>query len=99
MSILKRTQELGLKVVKGFRVKKTRKLGKRWIVNDEFEAKKLKSTIPLNEVIDAIEVPSEVIKLARWLDYNALIVVDIALNKKALGIHWIYVPDHSIVFP
>lgn len=68
------------------------------IVNDRFEVKRLISTILLRELIDVIEALNEIVKLAKQLDYNAVIIVGITLRKKAPDTHWVYVPEHNIVF-
>ena len=73
-------------------------ISNRWVVNNRFEAKRLISTIPLREIIDTIEAPNEIVRLAKQLDYNSLITVGIALKREAPDVHWVYVPDRTIIF-
>ncbi len=80
------------------KVVKIRKVSNRWIINDRIEAKRIISTIPLNELVEALEAPEYILKLARQLEYNMVVIVGIALKKKAPDAHWIYVPDKNIVF-
>ncbi len=88
----------GLMIIRGEAVKSVRRIGDRWIVNNRIEAKNIVSTIPLNELIEALDVPEYMLKLARQLDYNMVAVVGIALRKKAPNMHWIYVPNKDVVF-
>ena len=97
-AVLEKTIFKGLKIVKGMRVEKIRRASDRWIINDHIEAKKIISTIPLNELVEALEASEYILKLTRQLDYNMVAVVGIALKKKAPDMHWIYVPDKNIIF-
>ena len=97
-AVLERAIARGLKIVRGMRIEKVRRVGDRWIINDCIEAKRIISTIPLNELVEALEAPEHILKLAKQLDYNMVAVVGIALKKRAPDMHWIYVPDKNIVF-
>ncbi len=97
-AVLERAIARGLKIVRGMRVEKVRRVGDRWVINDVIEAKRIVSTIPLNELVKALNAPEHILKLARQLDYNSVAIVGIALRKRAPDMHWIYVPDKSIVF-
>jgi protoporphyrinogen oxidase len=73
----------------------------KWIVNDEIEAKNIVSTIPLKELVHIINIPDishELTRYSKFLDFNSLIVIGIALRKKSLDMHWVYVPDKNIIF-
>lgn len=97
-AILEKAIARGLKIVRGLKVEKVKRVGDRWIINNRIEAKRIISTIPLNELVEALDAPEHILKLARQLDYNSVAVVGIALKKRAPDMHWIYVPDRSIVF-
>ncbi len=88
----------GLRIIKGMKIERIRKVGDRWIINDSIETKKLISTIPLNELVETLDAPQYVLKLSKELDYNSIVVIGIALKKKAPNMHWIYVPDKDIIF-
>ena len=88
----------GVKVQTGIYVRKIYKRNDRWVINDKIYARRIYNTIPLREIIKALEPPEYIIKYAEKLDYNQVIVVGIALNKKAPNMHWIYVPDKNIIF-
>jgi protoporphyrinogen oxidase len=73
----------------------------KWIVNDKIEAKNIVSTIPLKELVHIINIPDishELTRYSKFLDFNSLIVIGIALRKKSLDMHWVYVPDKNIIF-
>lgn len=97
-AVLKKALNRGLKVVKGVKVKKIKRIGEGWKINDTIEAKRIISTIPLRELVRALEAPEHVLKLTEQLDYNRVAVVGLALRKRAPKMHWVYVPDKSIVF-
>ena len=97
-AVLKKVVAKGVKIIKNMKVKKIRKKDKRWIINDYIKAKKIVSTIPLNELVETLDIPEYIMKLARKLDYNSVAVVGLALRKKAPNMHWVYVPDKSIEF-
>jgi len=101
-SILNKALDLGLKLITGIKVRSIKRgtYGK-WIVNNEIEAKKIISTIPLKELANIIDIPDtshELTRYSKLLDFNSLIVVGIALRKKAPDMHWVYVPDKNIIF-
>jgi protoporphyrinogen oxidase len=39
-----------------------------------------------------------IFKLAKQLDYNSVAIIGMALRKRAPKMHWVYVPDKSIIF-
>ena len=97
-SVLEKAIARGLRIIKGMKVERIRRVGNRWIINDRIEAKRVISTIPLNELVEALNVSEYILKLARQLDYNSVAVVGLALRKRAPDMHWIYVPDKNVVF-
>jgi len=97
-AVLEKAVERGLKIIKGVKVDRIKRVEKRWIINNNIESKKIVSTIPINELLYAIDAPEHIVKLARMLDYNSVVVVGVALKKNSPHMHWVYVPDKNIVF-
>lgn len=97
-SVLEKVSSMGLRLVRGIEVREVRRVEDRWIVNGVFEGRKLISTIPLNELVEAMAAQEDIVKIAKHLDYNSLAVVGVALEGKAPDMHWVYVPDRSIAF-
>ena len=97
-AVLEKAISKGLRIVKGMKIEKIRKIRDEWVINDRIKARRIISTIPLNELVEALDAPEHILRLARQLDYNSVAVVGIALKKRAPDMHWIYVPDRSIVF-
>lgn len=97
------------RVVTNFEIKRIRKEDGKWIIsneNEEFEFEKLISTIPLQELIKALEdVPGEVVEAVENLKFNSLITVGIGVDKAKLNdFSWLYIPDkevltHRVSFP
>lgn len=97
-AVLVEAVKRGLKIIKGVKVDRIKRVEKRWIINNSIESKKIVSTIPINELLYAIDAPEHIVKLARMLDYNSVVVVGVALKKNSPHMHWVYVPDKNIVF-
>jgi len=97
------------KIVTGFEVKRIKKEGQKWIVSngkEEFEFDKLISTIPLQELIKALDdVPEKVTEAVNNLKFNSLITVGIGIDKSKINdFSWLYIPDkdvltHRVSFP
>ena len=97
------------RVITDFEVKKIKKEGRKWIVSNgrkEFEFDKLISTIPVQELVKALDdVPEEVTKIADNLKFNSLVTVGIGINEPKINdFSWIYIPDkdilpHRVSFP
>ncbi|MEM0054513.1 MAG: FAD-dependent oxidoreductase [Nitrososphaeria archaeon] len=97
-SIAKKAEKLGVKFVRNFTVSRIKKSDEGWVINDEVRAERLISTIPLKELVNALDAPEDVIKASEELDYNKVLVVGIALKKDAPNQHWIYVPNSDVLF-
>jgi len=97
-AVIERALAKGLKIVRGEIIRNIKRIGDEWIINNRIRAKRVISTIPLNELIEALDPTSHIAKLARELDYNSVAVVGLALKKRAPNMHWIYVPNKDIVF-
>lgn len=97
-AVLEKAVKKGLKIVKGVKVNRIKRIDERWVINNSIESKKIVSTIPVNELLYAIDAPEYIVKLVRMLDYNSVVVVGVALKKNSPNMHWVYVPDKNIVF-
>jgi protoporphyrinogen oxidase len=93
---------------KNFEVQKIKPEGKKWIISDGKQEKstdRIVSTIPLQYLTEAIEVPSKVKAAVADLKYNSLISVMIGVNRDRLNdLSWLYIPDkkvltHRVSFP
>ena len=78
---------------------------KYWIVNEEVKAKRLISTIPIPELIKAMQaIPTDIMESIARLDYNSLTTVLCEQRKNHQGLwSWLYLPDemysaHRIVY-
>ena len=97
-SVLNRALEYGVHVKNSTAVKKIRKVNSRWVINDLIKAKRIVSTIPLKSLVKALNAPEYIIMATEKLDYNRVVIVGVALRRKAPDYHWIYVPDRKVVF-
>jgi protoporphyrinogen oxidase len=75
----------------------------RFVVNGEFSAKKIISTIPLTVMVGAInKVPEKVKKATARFDWNPVTTI-LAEQKKTSSLSWLYLPEddltaHRIVY-
>jgi len=97
-SAFKESKKLGVKFVNNVHVSSIKYKNGEWIVNYRFRGKKLVNTIPIKDLVKALNAPEYIIKASERLDYNRIIVVGLALNKLAQEQHWIYVPSSDIIF-
>lgn len=91
-----------------FNVNRIKREGQQWFVSDgkcEKSFDRIVSTIPIQELVSAINAPKDVKAAANGLKYNSLITVMIGLNRNALkDLSWLYIPDkevlaHRVSFP
>ena len=85
-------------VVNGERVTEVRRLGGSWLINGKYSAKKIISTIPLPDLVRALDAPSDVRRAADELDYNRVVIVGVGLGRRAPEQHWVYVPQRDVIF-
>lgn len=99
-SVLSKIKQEGchIKIISGERIEKIKRIENEYIINDQYKVDKIISTIPITELVNAMDAPEEVIKAASKLDYNQVVVVGIALSKPAPNQHWIYVPQKGVIF-
>ncbi len=92
----------------GYHVKKIWREGSQWLVSNGLQEKtfdKLISTMPIQNLVEAVDAPKEIKDAAKSLKYNSLIVIMIGINKNKLNdLSWLYIPDkltltHRISFP
>lgn len=107
-SLIKVLEEKTPAVLKGFQIKKVKKIKEGWMVQGEKESRtydKLVSTIPIFDLISYLDkVPEKVKKALRNLKYNSLITVMIGLDQDLPDYTAVYVPQkefltNRIAFP
>jgi protoporphyrinogen oxidase len=97
-----RALEQKAKITRNFTVKTIRKKNKTWVVSDgevEKEYDKLVSTIPLFDLINALEaVPAPVANALKGLKYNSLIAVLMGVDNSDLNNYTaVYYPDSNFL--
>jgi len=100
-SVYRRALSKGVAFIRGVKVSSIKVLEKSFLVNGQYHAKKLISTIPLPELIKVLEgnVYEDLKPFSKFFDYNRVVVVAVAINRQAPpNQHWIYVPDEKITF-
>jgi protoporphyrinogen oxidase len=95
-------------LVADFDAKYLRKEDGVWIVSNGKEERtydKVVSTIPIQDLIKALDAPKRVTTAASNLLYNSLISIMIGIDKSKLNdLSWLYIPDkhvlpHRVSFP
>lgn len=95
-------------VTVGFEVKKVRKEGVCWVVSDWKQEKvydKIVSTMPIQDLVKALDAPKQVRAAAANLKFNSLVSVMLGLNTSNLNdLSWLYIPEkaslpHRVSFP
>ena len=87
-----------IKILTGTSIQSLYKRNGKWVINGTIEAGKIVSTIPLVELAEITKDTLGFRNLADSLDYNSVVTVGVALKGEAPRMHWIYVPDKSIIF-
>lgn len=91
-----------------FNVSKITKENSNWIISNGKLSRRYNtiiSTIPVPELIQAMDAPVEVRRAAQELKHNSLISLMIGLDKPKLNnLSWLYIPDkdilpHRVSFP
>ncbi|MEM0469488.1 MAG: FAD-dependent oxidoreductase [Desulfurococcaceae archaeon] len=97
--VLKEAVDRGVQIITNYPVSSIRKMDRHLVVNNEIRSKRVYSTIPLPDLIKVLEVDvSYGPEQLDFLDYNKIVVVAVAVDKRAPNHHWIYVPDERILF-
>jgi protoporphyrinogen oxidase len=95
-------------IITGFEVKEISKEGNYWVISNGSKEKsydKVISTIPVQELTNAVEPPKKIQDAAHNLKYNSIISVMIGLDRKRVNsLSWLYIPDkkyltHRVSFP
>ncbi|MCC6019322.1 MAG: FAD-dependent oxidoreductase [Candidatus Verstraetearchaeota archaeon] len=97
-SLLAKAENLKVGIIWGEKIKEVRRLEEGFIINGKYKADILINTIPLPQLVEALNAPEHVVKNVERLDYNSIVVVGIALKKSAPQQHWVYVPDKNVIF-
>jgi protoporphyrinogen oxidase len=101
-------EKINNSIVINFKIKKIKKEDEEWIISNGQKEKiydKIISTIPIHNLINALNVPVDVKKAVNDLKYNSLITIMIGINKlKINDFTWLYIPDkdiltHRVSFP
>jgi protoporphyrinogen oxidase len=101
-------KKLGDCVTTDFRVQEIRRENSKWIVKNGREERiydKIISTIPIQDLVNSMDVPKAVQRACENLKYNSLISVLIGLNISRINkLSWLYIPDkciltHRVSFP
>ncbi len=101
-------EKVGGKVVAGFGVKRLRREGDGWVVSDGRQERvydQVVSTMPIQDLIAAMDVPKKVRDAVDDLEYNSLVSVMLGLDvEKINDLSWLYVPEeaslsHRVSFP
>ena len=95
-------------VVSNFVVNRVKKEESHWIVSDgrrEKQFANLVSTIPLHELVKALDAPREINDAVNDLKYNSIACVMLGLKEPKINrLSWLYLPDkavlsHRVSFP
>jgi protoporphyrinogen oxidase len=95
-------------ITTNYDAKKFKREDGKWIVSNGREDKvydKIISTIPIHDLINALNAPEDVKNTVNNLKYNSLITVMIGIDKSKINdFTWLYIPDkdvltHRVSFP
>lgn len=98
-SLRERVQLKGVKIIGDKRVISVKsKSDGTFTINDEIAADKIISTIPIPELLMALDDGNNYEELANRFDYNSIVIIGVALNQKTPNQTTVYVPDSKIIF-
>lgn len=98
-AVFERALNHGAKILLNTKINNIRIKNDYFIINNKIKAKNIVNTIPLPDLIKAFDnIDNELVKYASEFDFNSVVTIAIAINKRAPKQHWIYVPDEKIVF-
>jgi protoporphyrinogen oxidase len=98
-----KTLENGLErnIVRDYCITRIRKEGDKWIISNDGQARsydRIISTIPLPDLVKALQINGAVKKAADNLKCNSLITVFLGLRVAKLNnFSWVYIPNKSLV--
>ncbi len=101
-------EKINKHIVTDYEVKMIKKENGKWIISNGKEERyydRIISTIPVHDLINALDAPEKVKNSADNLKYNSLITVMIGLSiPKINDLTWLYIPNknvltHRISFP
>jgi len=98
-SVYEKALGLGVRILTNFQLQSLKASDNGIIVNNTIKARKyLINTIPLSDLVKAIDKGDDVTTYLKHFDYNKVVVIAVGINRPAPPYHWIYVPDERIVF-
>lgn len=97
-SMLNKILEFKVTLITNENVRSIKKYNNFYNINEKITAKKIVNTIPLPELINLLDGPDCSKNLYEMFDYNSVVIVGIAINKKSKNQTTIYVPDPKIIF-
>ncbi|MCJ2089451.1 FAD-dependent oxidoreductase [Methylobacterium sp. E-005] len=66
---------------------------------EEFFAKKIVSTIPMQELLKMLQPPDDIIRTLDRLLYNSIYIVVVQVRRDKIGNHFgLYIPDEDVIF-
>jgi protoporphyrinogen oxidase len=87
-------------IIRGFEVTKISRADGKWVVSNGKQSRlyeRIVSTIPIQSLAKAMDVPKKVKDATDDLKYNSLITVMMGLRKKSTNLSWLYIPDRKIL--
>ncbi len=94
-------KKIGNSVTTNFEIVRISGADGKWTISDgkcDKQFKKIVSTIPIQNLVKAIDAPTKIKEAANSLKYNSLITVMLGLKRKIkANISWLYIPDRKIL--
>lgn len=88
-------------IVTNYEIRTIRNEDGKWILSNGKEERsydKIISTIPIHDLINALDAPGKIKNAVNNLKYNSLITVMIGLNTPKINdLTWLYIPDKSVL--
>lgn len=88
-------------IIRNFEIKKIRKENGVWIVSNGKEERiydRIISTIPIFDLVNAVNPEKEIREVVKKLKYNSLITVMIGVDTPKLNdFSWLYIPDRNVL--
>lgn len=98
-SLLQNLKSKGVRLITSVEVRSARKnKDGKWVINTSYYYDRIISTLAIGNLLEAIEAPEQICKLASELDYNKVVVMGFALDKPAPDQIALYVPQTDVIF-
>ncbi len=101
-------EEINGHIITNFEVKTVKREDEKWVISNGQEERScddIISTMPIHDLVKALNAPKEIKDAVNNLKYNSLITVMIGLQTPRIGsLTWLYIPDedvltHRVSFP